>query len=47
MIRPLYTNNSRKFAGKPLHRKGRGKRYKTRCAVWEDICAFFDWLDEV
>lgn len=39
----LFTNNSRKFAGKSLHRKGKGKRYKTRCEVSETIDAMFDF----
>lgn len=45
-MKMLLTNNSRRWAKKPLHRKGRGKRYKTRCEAWESICAFLEYCDE-
>ena len=45
-MRMLLTNNSRRWAKKPLHRKGKGKRYKTRCETWESICAFLEYCYE-
>lgn len=42
--KPLYTNNSRKYAGLPMHRKGTPKT--TRKRAWEDICAWYDWTSE-
>jgi len=44
-IKPLFTNNDRRRAGLPTRRKGKGKRYKTRCEVWETFCAWYDWID--
>lgn len=43
--KPLFTNNDRRRAGLPTRRKGKGKRYKTRCVVWEDFCAWYDWIN--
>ena len=40
----LLTNNSRKMAGLPLHRKSnKGKRYLTRCENMEVFMAFIDY----
>lgn len=44
-MKMLLTNNARRFAGKAPHRKGKGKRYKTRCEAWETICAFLDYCN--
>ena len=42
----LLTNNQRKMAGLPLHRKLNGnKRYKTRCEASEAIDAFLDYCN--
>ena len=44
--RMLLTNNERKMAGLPLHRKtSKGKRYHTRCEAWETIGAFLDYCN--
>ena len=42
----LLTNNSRKMAGLPLHRKtNKRKRYFTRCEAMETIGAFLDYCN--
>lgn len=47
LINPLFSNNSRKLYGLPLRRKAsKGKRFKTRCTMQEDIYAFLDYCDE-
>lgn len=43
----LLTNNSRKYAGLPLHRKkDKRKRYYTRCEASETIAAFLEYCDQ-
>ena len=44
-MKMLLTNNSRRFAGKNALRKGKGKRYKTRCEAMETIGAFLDYCE--
>ena len=46
-MKALLTNNARRFAGKSTHRKGKGKRHKTRCEVIETVRAFLDYCNEV
>lgn len=42
----LLTNNSRKMAGLPLHRKSdKRKRYFTRCEAMETVGAFLDYVN--
>lgn len=43
--RPILTNNDRRRAGLPTLRKGKGKRYKTRCEAMETISAFIDYVN--
>ena len=43
--KPLFTNNGRRYAGLKPRRKGKGRRYKTRCAAWEDFSAWYDWIN--
>ena len=44
-IKPLFTNNDRRRAGlRPRRKRSKGRRYKTRCAAWEDFCAWYDWI---
>ena len=44
----LLTNNSRKMAGLPLHRKtNKRKRYFTRCEAMETIGAFLDYCNGI
>lgn len=45
MNKMLLTNNARRFAGKAPHRKGKGKRYKTRCEQIETVNAFIDYCN--
>ena len=44
-MKMLLTNNSRRFAGKRTLRKGKGKRFKTRCEVMEAVEAFLEYCD--
>ena len=47
-MKMLLTNNSRKTAGLPLHRKtNKKKRYFTRCEVMETFNAFLDYCNEI
>lgn len=45
MCKMLLTNNSRRFAGKATHRKGKGKRYNGRCEAMETVAAFLDYCN--
>ena len=46
-MKVLLTNNARRFAGKATWRKGKGKRYKTRCEATETARAYLDFCLEV
>lgn len=47
MKKMLLTNNARKMAGLPLHRKAnRKKRHYSRNESWETVCAFLDWCNQ-
>lgn len=44
---PLFENNARKLAGRPLRRKkDKRKRFYTRHAPNEDFNAWYEWLEE-
>lgn len=37
-IKPLFTNNERRFSGlRPRRKRGRVRRCRTRCRAWEDF----------
>ena len=45
-MKMLLSNNSRKMAGLPLHRKkNKKKRFFTRCEACETIGAFLDYCN--
>lgn len=44
-MKMLLSNNSRKMAGLPLHRKIRKKRFFTRCEADETIKAFLNYCN--
>lgn len=42
---PLFTNNARKMAGRPLRRKkDKRKRFYTRHVTNEDFSAWYEWI---
>lgn len=42
---PLFTNNARKMAGRPLRRKkDKRKRFYTRHVADEDFSAWYEWI---
>ncbi len=46
-MKMLLSNNSRKIAGLPLHRKkGKRKRFFTRCEFDETVKAFLDYCNQ-
>lgn len=44
---PLFSNNARRRAGLPTHRKTHGRRYRSRKEVSETISAFLDYCENV
>lgn len=46
MKAPLFTNNARKLAGRPLRRKkDKRKRFYTRNVSDEDFSAWYEWME--